>query len=68
MSNYQVIDVDTVAYLDSFKLTFNDTKTGDVIRRFKLNEESFFEACCPRAKLWTLVIRAVILAISFQRK
>ena len=54
MSNYQVIDVDTVACLDSFELTFNDTKTSELIRQFKLNEVSVFEACCPRAKLWTV--------------
>jgi len=53
--NYQTIDVDTVACLDSFGLTFNDTKTSRLIRRFKLNDKmTFFEAYCPRANLWTV--------------
>ena len=53
---YKIIDVNTVVYPQSKGLTFYDTKTGQLIRRFKLNESpSRFDACCPTAKLWTVV-------------
>ena len=53
---YEIIDVNTVAYLESKGLAFHDTNTGHLIRRFELNESpSRFDACCPRAKLWTVV-------------
>jgi F-box-like len=52
---FQIIDMNTVAYIDNnFELVVNDTNTGQLIRRSKLNDRSFFSACCPRAKLWTV--------------
>ena len=52
---YQIIDVNTVAYVESKGLTFHDINTGQLISRFELNESpSRFDACCPTAKLWTV--------------
>ena len=53
---YQIIDVSTVVYLESKGLAFHDTNTGQLIRRFELNKIPLrFDACCPTAKLWTVV-------------
>jgi hypothetical protein len=53
--DYKIIDMNTVVYADK-NLSFHDTKTGQLIRRFKVNENSFskFNACCPTAKLLTV--------------
>ena len=52
---YRIIDANTVVYLESKGLTFHDTNTGQLIRRFELNDSpSRFDACCPTAKLWTV--------------
>ena len=68
--NYQIIDVNTVAYVESKGLTFHDTNTGQLISRFELNESpSRFDACCPTAKLWTVraefenVLRLTLLRV-----
>ena len=54
--NYQIIDVNTVVYLECQRLSFHDINTGQLVKRFELNEyPSWFDACCPTAKLWTFV-------------
>ena len=53
---YQIIDMNTVVYPGRKFLTFHDTSTGKLVKRFELNESpSRFDAFCPTAKLWTVL-------------
>ena len=53
---YQIIDMNTVVYPGRKVLTFHDTCTGKLVKRFELNESpSRFDAFCPTAKLWTVL-------------
>ena len=48
---------DFVAYRESKGITFHSTNTGQLMRLFRLNESpSWFDACCPTAKLWTVFV------------
>ena len=54
---YRIMDLNTVVYLESNGLAIHNINTGQLIRRFKLNESPPFklDACCARAKLWTVL-------------